>query len=223
MKNMQKKNKLFSDERSKIILISCFAFLFSNPSISQKRITVSKPIEYKFQLKMAYLGSIVYPGLKVGVEFPVISKLTTVNKINKVKTKNKERFITANFGMYYHPRFHTNTWINAEWLMRKTRSNGWFTEWAPSMGYSRTFLPGYNYEVDNDGTISEKRFQGNNFIQLGISGGFGFDFSTKKWNNLKLYTKGTIMIFAPFNNVIYPRPSVEFGCIKRFNLKNKAK
>jgi hypothetical protein len=164
-------------------------------------------------IKAAYMGSIVYPGFKVGIERPY--KVIQVDKTRKSGTKTilKEHSLTFNLGYYHHETFHTNIYLLAEWQLRKQRSKGWFTEFAPGLGYSRTFLDGTAYRVDDNGQVTKMSISGYNYAMLSIAGGFGYDFSKQKDLPIKAYFKPSLIVMAPYNTFIYFRPTVEVGVV----------
>jgi hypothetical protein len=164
-------------------------------------------------LKTSYLGSIIYPGFKIGIEKPY--KVTVVEKQKKWGTKTilKERYWTLNLGYYHHPTFHDNLYLLAEWQMRRQKSNGWFFEFAPGLGYSRTFLGGTTYNVDDNGGVSKVSAAGYNYAMLSIAGGFGCDFSKKTGTDVKAFFKPSIIVMAPYNSFVYARPTVELGVV----------
>jgi hypothetical protein len=183
-------------------------------SFAQKSVTVRKEMDKTPNVKASYLGSITYPGFKLGVEFPMYAKEKTRIKSNGVtKIKLKERFVTANLSLYHHPTVHTNIMLNAEWLMRKTRQNGWFSEFAPSLGLSRTFLDGTTYKQNDAGGFDKVNLAGHTYFMASIMGGVGYDFNVKQEKPIKAYFKYGLLIFAPFNSFILPRPTVEIGVI----------
>jgi hypothetical protein len=166
----------------------------------------------KTGLKASYLGSITYPGAKIGIELPILVKQMT--KRNGSKIVLKERYLTANVGFYHHPDFHDNLMLNVEWQMRRQGTKrGWFGEWAPNIGYSRTFLDGTAYEKDASGNIVQNKGAGHSMFMFGVSGGFGYDFSKTQNLPMKAFFKASITAFTPFNTFLYPRPSVELGLV----------
>ncbi len=182
-------------------------------------VSIPKEIIKTPNIKAAYLGSIIYPGFKIGIEFPMYAKETTVTKKSgKVKVKLKERFIATSLGFYYHKGFHANWMLSAEWQLRKTRNNGWFTEWAPGIGYSRTILDGTTYKVSESGEVAKVKLAGNNYLLFSIAGGFGYDFMIKKQKPLKLYFKSGGLVLTPYNSFMYPRLTAEIGVI--INISN---
>jgi hypothetical protein len=88
-----------------------------------------------------------------------------------------------------------------------------FFEFAPGLGYSRTFLAGTTYVVSDNGEVSKKTLAGYNYAMFSISHGFGYDFSKKKAIPFKAYVKPSLFLLAPYNSFIYMRPTVEIGII----------
>jgi hypothetical protein len=206
-------------------LIYLVFILLSTHLHGQTRQTKKVEIPKTLNLKAAYLGSVTHTGFTIGVEFPMYAKEKTItHKSGSVKKKMKERFITANLGMYHHTTFHTNFMLSAEWQMRKTRQSGWFTEFSPGLGFSRTFLDGTTYKQNKSGGFDKVKMAGYNYFMTSIKGGFGYDFNIKKEKPFKTYFKGGLLIFAPYNSFLLPRPTVEFGVIYNLSaLKKKGK
>jgi hypothetical protein len=160
-------------------------------------------------IKVAYMGSLIYPGFKVGIERP--SKVIQLEKGSR--TILKERYWTLNIGFYHHETFHTNLYLLAERQLRRQYANGLFFEFAPGVGYSRTFLGGTTYQVSDNGTVSTKTLAGYNYLMLSLSGGVGYDFSKKTETPVKAYLKPSLFFLTPSNSFIYVRPTVELGII----------
>jgi len=188
----------------------------------QKQTVIDTTFDRTLPLKAAYLGSIVYPGVKIALEWPTSAYVVTKSKRNGEKSYRKEKSITASMGMYYHEGFHTNVFLLAERQRRKIRSSGWFTEFAPGIGISRTFLGGTTYRVSDKGVVSKKPLAGYTYALVSIASGLGYDFK-KLWSKpLRVYSRVSILIMAPYNSYIYARPTVELGIITKplsFNKK----
>ncbi len=135
-----------------------------------------------YNLKLSYNNSvIIYPGISVGAEFPLQKLSVHVIKNKKhFRDFTKERFITGNLNWYHHPAFHDNIYITAEWVMRRTNYKCLIWEFSAGPGFSRTFLGGTTYKVDDAGKISVIRLAGYNYALITAGGGFGYDFSMKK-------------------------------------------
>lgn len=159
-------------------------------------------------IKAAYMGSVIYPGFKVGIERP-----TKVIQLEKGrKTILRERYWTLNFAFYHHQTFHSNLYLLAERQLRRQYGNGFFLESALGLGFSRTFLSGATYQVENE-TISKKTLAGHNYAMFSFAGGLGYDFSKKRKVPLKAYFKPSLFFLAPYNSFVYARPTVELGVI----------
>ncbi len=165
----------------------------------------------KSEIKLSLLGSIKYPGLRLGVELPL--RLKEVIKTKKPKTIYKVRSLTFNAGYYHQKDFHDNFYFTAEWQMRRICEKGWFSEFAPGIGYSRTFLGGTTYTVGDNGVISIHKFAGFNYAVITLAAGFGYDFSLRKSAPLKIFGKLSMLSMFPYNNRVYLRPTIETGIV----------
>jgi hypothetical protein len=162
-------------------------------------------------LKIAYNGSIVYPGLRCGLEFPIRqTDLKAILKNNAWKNVSKKRYATLELGYYHHPSFHDNVFLLLGWQTRNQRPKGFFTEFASALGYSRTFLGGETYLVDNNtGKIGRVHQAGYNYAVLALGGGLGYAFRHKS----ALYLRTSLLTMFPSINIIYPRPTVDLGVV----------
>jgi len=174
--------------------ISCFS------QISQTMAS-TKPVN----LKLAYNSSLIYSGIRLGVEFPVKSR--------EKKDYVNDLFITANLSGYHHPGFHDNLYATTGLLMRKTRPDGFFTEFSPEAGYSRTFLGGKTYRVDLNGVVTKVPLAGYNYALISVGEGLGYDFSRTKSIPVLGYFKFNLLAMFPYNSSIYLRPAMEIGFI----------
>jgi hypothetical protein len=150
--------------------------------------------------------------MSIGIEFPIINNNAQAIKIKKnVRNFTKKRFISGNLNWYHHPYFHDNIYLTAEWVMRRIRYTGFISEFSAGAGYSRTFLGGTTYKVDDKGNISIVRLAGYNYVLIIAGGGFGYDFSMKKQLPLSAIAKMNLITMFPYNSTIYFRPVLELG------------
>ncbi len=191
-----------------ILAFLCFDMVFSQ---SEQAYTVNTGI------RAAYMGSIVHPGFKIGVEKPY--KFTQIDKVRTKRTKTlyRERCFVYSFGMYHHKTFHTNFFAEAEWLMRKQKTSGMFYEFSTGLGLSRTFYAGTTYRIDEQGNTVRIPLAGNFYGLADISAGIGYNFDIKLNKPAKIYLKPGILVMFPYNKIVYPRPTVEFGMIYNFD------
>ena len=188
------------------LLISLDSFTQADSLIS--RDNISSNINFSFN------GSLIYPGIRFGIEIPVNSfNLTRKSHTGIEKPILKDRFISCNSGWYHHPGFHDNLYFTVEWRMRRINKYGFFTEFSTGPGYSRTFLGGTTYQVDNNGKVSKIKSAGYNYALAIAGGGLGFDFSKRKRVPLSAFSKFDILTMFPYNSTIYFRPILELGLI----------
>jgi hypothetical protein len=153
-------------------------------------------------LKIAFNGSILYPGLRCGLEFPIRqTDLKAILKNNAWKNVSKKRCVTLELGYYHHPSFHDNVFLFLGWQTRKQRPKGFFTEFASALGYSRTFLGAETYLVDNNtGNIGRVHQAGYNYAVLALGGGLDYALRHKS----ALYLRTSLLTMFPSINIIYP-------------------
>ena len=166
-----------------------------------------------YNLKFSYNNSvIIYPGISVGAEFPLQKLSVHVIKNKKhLRDFTKERFLTGNLNWYHHPAFHDNLYITAEWVMRRTNYKCLIWEFSAGPGFSRTFLGGTTYRVDDEGKITVIRLAGYYYALITAGGGLGYDFSMKKHLPVSTFAKMNIIVMFPYNSTIYFRPVLELG------------
>jgi hypothetical protein len=118
-----------------LFILAFAAYPFS--ARAQKQIIKDPSFDRILSLKAAYMGSIIYPGVKIGLEWPTTTLIVTKSKRDSDKTYRKEKYINVSMGMYNHKNFHTNVFLLAERQWRRIRPSGLFTEFAPGLGISR--------------------------------------------------------------------------------------
>ena len=182
-------------------------------SFAQQDTTKIQRQNFSLNLKASYNSSIVYPGLRIGTETMIKRIELTKTKKQKNKLIFKDRLFTTNLSFYHHPTFHTNTYITAGYTFRRTREKGFFTEFCPEIGYSRIFLGGTTYIVDNSGTVSIKKLAGYNYALVSVGLGVGYDFSKIGVKPISIFYKFNIISMLPYNSTFYIRPAMELGVI----------
>jgi len=183
-------------------------FCFSQTADSTK--TQRIPIN----LKVSYNSSLIYPGARLGLEFPFkTTTVTIIKKQGKEKHFKKAWIITANMGWYHHPSYHDNLYYTVGWTARRTKSTGFLTEFSPEMGLSRTYLGGTSYQVDNNGNVSIEKRAGYYYAFVSVGGGIGYDFCNTKLKSFIAFYKFNLITMFPYNSTIYIRPAMEIGVI----------
>jgi hypothetical protein len=191
--------------------------------------TTDTLIRKSTNLSFSYMGTLKYPGVRFGIELPVKTIVLNKKKSNREKSIEKDRFFTSNIGWYHHPTFHDNVFITAGWSVRRLEQKGVFTQFSPEIGYSRTFLGGTSYSVDEVGQVSINKLAGYNHLLLLVGVGMGYDFEKMRGKPVAIYSRIHTLFMYPYNSMLYLRPSVEIGLIykpKNFitrNVKSKIK
>jgi hypothetical protein len=164
------------------------------------------------ELKLSYNSSIIYPGVKVGYEIPFVSKdIEKVKRSGKIKRFKLEWLLSVNAAFYHHEYYHDNLYVTAGISFRKIKPSGFFCEFSPELGVSRTFLDGTTYSFDDEGNMEIGKPNGYFYPLLSIGGGFGYDFSVKKSLPIAVFTKLNLISMYPYNSGLYFRPTFELG------------
>jgi hypothetical protein len=172
-----------------------------------------------YNLKLAFNSSIIYPGISTGIEIHLnrMDSLLFVRHFNN-KPLTRTRFVSANINWYHHPDFHDNLYLTVEWVMRRTRINGFIWEFSLGPGFSRTFLGGTTYAINGSGDVSVVRLAGYNYALITVGEGLGYDFSVRKQLPFSTVAKLNLITMFPYNSTVYFRPVLELGI--RYNPKH---
>jgi hypothetical protein len=196
----------------KFSLIFLFTLCFSSSYCQEDSIISRETISSN--LKFAYNSSLIYPGARIGIESPITkSYITKLLKKGDKKEIVRDQFLAANLSWYHHSDFHDNLYFTVGWTVRRSRSNGYFTEFSPEIGYSRTFLGGTTYKVNDNGDISIEKHAGYNYALVSLGGGIGYDFSVLKSKPFLVLYKINLLTMFPYNSTIYMRPAMELDLI----------
>ena len=163
-------------------------------------------------LVLASNSSLIYPGLKAGVELPLRTvAITRPRKAGAPKVFTRDQFLTTSANWYHHPTFHDNTYLTLGLLNRRTAASGFFRETSAEIGLSRTFLGGTTYRVTDEGRVSIEKAAGHYYGVGMVGAGLGYDFSQTGTLPLALYSKLNLLVLFPYNSTLYIRPTLEVG------------
>ena len=157
-------------------------------------------------LRVAALGSLLYPGFKIGIERPY-----RVIRRESGGTFQQERALVGSLGYYHHGSFHDNLFLVVERQKRRQWRSGWFVETAPGAGISRTFLGGTTYSVSENGEVRKRTLAGHTYALVSVSCGGGYRFTARHGKPLTVYSKVSLLGMFPSNRFIYLRPTMELG------------
>ena len=191
-----------------IFILFLFSFLIcqaQNDSINNLQVR-------RINLKLSSNSSVIYPGISAGIEFPVFQIRNQTWIVKSVsRSFYRSRYISGNISWYHHPEFHDNLYLTAEWIMRRTRSGGFISEFSCGPGYSRTFLSGTTYKVRDNGAVTIIKNAGYSYALITLGGGFGYDLSMKKKIPVSVFSKMNLISMFPYNSTLYFRPVLEIG------------
>jgi hypothetical protein len=202
---------MFCKDMLKTTTALILALSYSSLCLAQ-RDSINDSSSRRINLNLSYNSSLIYPGISAGIEFPLYHINIQVIKNQKiVKYYSRGKFITCTLNWYHHPEFHDNLYLTAEWLMRRTKYSGFITEFSAGPGFSRTFLGGTTYRVDDNGNVTVVKLAGYNYALITFGGGLGYDFSMTKHLPFSAIAKMNIISMFPYNSTIYFRPVLEIG------------
>ncbi len=172
------------------------------------KVSIPLPVS---SLKLGYLGAGIHPGVKTGIEIPYKVIQVEKRKRGGPKVHLKQRGISGSLGYYHHQDFHDNVFLLVEQVRRRENTRGWFSEFAPGIGYSRTFLGGTTYQVSAQSEVTRKKMAGFHYALISLSAGGGYNLGIKKDIPLRIYGRIGLMTFFPYNSSIYLRIIPELG------------
>ena len=158
-------------------------------------------------------------GAQVGLGKTIVLKEKHVFKRSgKEKISTKSRVLYGNLGYYDQPGLHQNALLTAEYVMTRTNRRGFYTEFTPLLGVSRTFLPGTAYEVDNAGAVSIDRNAGNWTLTGGFGLGLGKSFENKPFGSLETISARLVtQVFYPNFRFVSLKPSFQLNTTWELN------
>jgi hypothetical protein len=174
--------------------------------------SVPVPNKHPYNFKVAYNSSVIYPGMSIGAELYLQKKnMEILRKSGESNNYTRARLISGNVNWYHHPEFHDNLYFTAEYVMRRTNIRGFIKEFTFGPGFSRTFLGGTTYKVNNSGDVSIVRNAGYNYALITIGGGIGVDLSVRYNLPAAVMANFNMISMFPYNSTIYFRPMLELG------------
>jgi hypothetical protein len=128
-----------------------------------------------------------------------------------VRNYTKSRLLSGKINWYHHPEFHDNVYLTTEWIMRRTGYKGFISEFSMGPGFSRTFLSGTTYAVDDNGNVTVIKLSGYSYALITIGCGFGYDYWCRKQLPYEIYARMNLISMFPYNSTVYFRPVFEAG------------
>jgi hypothetical protein len=168
-------------------------------------------------LRTSYVAVGLLPGLKVGIERPYRVVRTDYIKPNRVRTVFKERYFVYNLAAYYQPRFHNHYMAHVDWQRNRQYPSGFFFESSLGFGVSRTLLFQDTYRQLEDDSFKKVPMAGDFYAMATIGWALGYNWGPLLHVPIKTYIRPGLMVFAPYNNFIYPRTTLDFTVVYKAN------
>lgn len=163
----------------------------------------------KPEIKISCNSSLIYPGVSIGTGFNIKAPDRGRRLLYEPIIRNQ--LVALNLSWYHHPGFHDNVYFTCEWVLRRSWRNCFYSEFSIGPGFSRTFLGGTSYRVNDNGAVSVKRFAGYNYAMFALGGGIGYSLQKKIKIPLSAFTRMNLISMFPYNSTIYFRPVLEIG------------
>ncbi|MCP4441524.1 MAG: hypothetical protein GY810_21660 [Aureispira sp.] len=151
----------------------------------------------------------ILPGVKVGVEYPIL--IGTVEKEKQRKRKKKEPKIRTirnkhellgGFSLGYTPLLNQHRlFFNLEVGYRITRKHGWFFDAWIGCAYENFVNTGKTFKVDDSGTVSKVPLASRGYVSPNLGIGFGYDFTQRLDFPMTVYTRILPAFRLGYNNV----------------------
>jgi hypothetical protein len=158
-------------------------------------------------------------GFRVGVEHALFQKeIQKLGQSGKVKTIKKDRLLSLDLGYYYQAGLHHNWFLTAAYKLKRTGNSGFYTEFSPFLGISRTFLTEETYSVDGNGITTLNSLAGDWYLTSGFGVGVGQTFSERKNFVLKdIHLSLFLQVLYPNFGSFALKPSFQLGTSVRLD------
>ncbi len=214
----------------------CLLFLFSSLGIFaqvegkiERKKKTKERIEKTASLSAGYFGQgITQPGLKIGLDYPLITTVKRVERYNrdgelyKTKVRKVEYFAGAHIGGFYHAKSETGLLLDVELGRRKVKTKGTKRSFGIGTGVLQTFRNGPTFSTSSTGTGFDQRaaagqtsWQANIFLALGKD---NFFIGRK---NMNWEIKYKLLAQFPFGTAVGIRNFFEFSLAYPFDLQQR--
>lgn len=186
-----------------LILFSLLCFNLEAQETSHQQIPIS----------IAYWGyNAFHPGIKVGSQLNLRKWDKTKKRKKGTRIKHKTLFLKPALGIYHHKENHTGILLNSDFGIETSKSERkFFKTFSFGLGYASHFNSGITYILEEDNTISEKKWASRGYIMPSLNFGYGQNFQSFSWFNkfsvgskLKYNTGNSLELFFEAGVKFYP-------------------
>jgi len=191
-----------------------------------KRLTIRAPAKRvdpgAFALRLGYIGeAAVNPGLLVGAELQRTERRVDILRARGKSLSERRRLVqtlwTADASTYRQPRSHRGALLMVGVTRRTIFGKSLKLELGGSAGYMHVIPDGVVFDVQDDGTLVERRIGRPKFAARGMIG-FGQEFMSfdGPLSALGWTLRGGLLLQAPHNTFVLPHGVVEATLTYRF-------
>jgi hypothetical protein len=139
----------------------------------------------------------------------------------RVKTGSaKALLLSSELGEFHYPFAYTSILFNAGLGMRYTRSPKHFSELSINQGFLRTIYDGSVYQLEQDGSIKERKLFGRNYLTTQFSYSLNYRMCQRNLNLWFIQFRPSAWLQYPYNSFLKLHFSLQAGF--SYGLKNHA-
>jgi hypothetical protein len=128
------------------------------------------------------------------------------------KVIRKERWFSTNLGFYTQPELHNSLFLTGSYSLKRINSHGFYGQFRPFLGMSKTFLNEESYSVDVNNNVVLNKLTGDFYLIGGLGLGIGKVFSPEKSPFIRDIQAGFLLqAYYPNFRFIALRPAFQVG------------
>ena len=167
-----------------MVIQTCLLFAQKNNTANKTDTAISVKVPVLFQNSIIFSTKQI--GLQAGIYKTILQKEKHIIKISgKKRIKTTIHYLSGNLGYYYQPQLHHNWFVTVGYTTLKANKRGFYRQFTPMLGISRTFLTAATYKVADNGTINKVNSAGSWYVISGFTAGLGKMYQQPKFKVLK--------------------------------------
>ena len=169
-----------------LLMITQACLLFAQKNITANKTDTAISVKVPVLFQKSIIFSTKQIGLQAGIYKTILQKENHVIKISgKKRIQSTIHYLSGNLGYYYQPQLHHNWFITAGYTTLKANKRGFYRQFTPMLGISRTFLTAATYKAADNGTVNKVNGAGSWYVISGFTAGLGKMYQQPKFKVLK--------------------------------------
>lgn len=169
-----------------LLMVTQAYLLFSQNNNSENKTDSTIRIRVPVLFQKSIIFSTRQIGLQAGIYKTILQKEKRIIKVSgKEKVHTTLHYLSGNLGYYYQPQLQHNWFITAGYAIFKANKRGFYRQFTPMLGISRTFLTAATYKVANNGIVNKVNGAGSWYVISGFTAGLGKMYQQPKFKVLK--------------------------------------